>query len=57
MAGMGPERQLDGTWVYLPIGPTLATVGLYKIGLYINHFHNMVVQYIVTCTIMDLCLV
>ena len=35
MAGMGPKRQTDGTWVYPPIGAVLAMVGLDKIGVYI----------------------
>ena len=36
MADMGPKRQLDGTWVYSPIGEAMATVGLDDIGLYIT---------------------
>ena len=56
MVGMGPERQQDTTWVYPTIGAALAMVGLDEIRVYIACHHNMVTQYIVTCTIMDLCL-
>ena len=35
MAGMGPKRQGDETWVYPPIGKALETVGLDEIGVYI----------------------
>ena len=35
MAGMGPKRQRDGTWVYPPIGLALATVGLDENGVHI----------------------
>ena len=56
MAGMGPKRQLDGTWVYPPIGEELETVGLYDIGVYISHQHKTVAQYIENCPIMELCL-
>ena len=53
---MGPERQLNGTWVYPPIGAALVTVGLEDNGVYIAHHQTTVAQYIVTCPIMDLCL-
>ena len=44
MAGMRPERQLDGTWVYTPIGAALATVGLDEIRVYIARLQNNVIQ-------------
>ena len=44
MAGMGPECQWDGTWVYPPIGAALATVGLDDIGVYITRLQNKVSQ-------------
>ena len=56
MAGMGPKRQPDGTWVYPPIGAALAMVGLGEIGVYIVRRQNTVAQYIATRPIMDLCL-
>ena len=56
MAGMRPERQLNGTWVYPCIGAALAMVGLEEIWVYIACCQNMVAQYISTRTIMDLCL-
>ena len=56
MAGMGPKRQWDGTWLYPPIGSALEKVGLYEIGVYIACRQNMVVQQIATSTIVDLCL-
>ena len=37
MAVMVPKLQLDGTWLYLPIGEVLITVGLDDIGVYIAH--------------------
>ena len=57
MAGMVPKRQRDGTWVYAPIGEALEMVGLDDIGVYIARHQKMVVQYIATHPIMDLCLV
>ena len=56
MAGMGPKRQRDGTWVYPPIGAALSMVGLEEIGVYIALRQNKFTQYISTCPIMDLCL-
>ena len=56
MVGMGLKHQQDGSWVYLPIGVVLATVGLDDIGVYISSYHNTVSQYIATCPTMDLCL-
>ena len=56
MAGTGPKLQRYGTWVYAPIGAALATVGIDEIGAYIALLHNMVAQYIATCTITNLCL-
>ena len=41
---MAPERQLDGTWVYTPIGAALATVGLDEIRVYIARLQNKVIQ-------------
>ena len=57
MAGMGPKNQRYGTWVYTPIGAVLTLVGLEKIRDYIFCCQNMVAQYIITCHIMELCLV
>ena len=54
MAGMGPKRQLEGTWVYPPNGAAHNKVSLEDIGLYISRHQNMVTQYITTCRIMDL---
>ena len=56
MAGMGPKCKRYGTWVYTPIGVELSMVCLEEIGVYISHHQNMVVQYIATRPIMDLCL-
>ena len=56
MAGMGPKLQWDGTWVYSPIGAVLVMVVLQEIGVYIACRQNMVKQYIVNCTNMELCL-
>ena len=56
MAGMVHGRQLNRAWVYPPIGAVLETVLLEDIKVYIYRHQNMVAQYIVTCTIMDLCL-
>ena len=56
MAGMGPKRHLEGTWVYLLIGVALTMVGLEEIGVYIARRQNMVAQYIATRPIIDLCL-
>ena len=56
MVGMVPKRQQDGTWVYPPIGAALEIVVLEKIGVYIVCRHNMVLRYIATRPIMDLCL-
>ena len=54
---MGPEIQLDATWVYPPIGVALVMVGLDEIGVYIARCQNTVAQYITTRPIMDFCLV
>ena len=56
MAGIVPERQLKGTWLYPPIGEALAAVLLYEIGVCIILYHNTVAKYIATCPNMDLCL-
>ena len=56
MAGMGPKRQWDGTWVYTPIEAALAMVGLDYSGVYIDRSQNTVTQYIANCPIMDLCM-
>ena len=56
IAGMGPKRHPDRTWVYPPIGEALEMVGLEEIGAYISRRHNTVTQYIATHTIMELCL-
>ena len=53
MAGMGSKSQRDGTWMYTPVGVALEMAGLGYIGVFISRLH---VQYIVTRTIMDLCL-
>ena len=56
MAGMGPKRQWDRTWVYPPIGAALTMVGLDDIGVYISLHHIIATQYIATYPIMDFCL-
>ena len=48
MAGMGPKRQREKTWVYPPIGAALTMVGLEEIGVYISHSQNMAAKYIAT---------
>ena len=53
---MGTKNHPDGTWVYPPIGVTMAMVGLEEIGAYISRRQNKVAQYIETRHIMDLCL-
>ena len=53
---MVPKRQLDGTWVYPPIGAALATVGLDEIRVYIDPQYNTAAQYITTHHMMNLCL-
>ena len=57
MAGVGPNSQWDGTWVYPPIGAELEMVGLEEIGVYISRHQKTVAEYIATHTIMELCLV
>ena len=44
MAGMGPKRQCDGTWVYKPIEAALAMVGMEEIGAYIERRQNTITQ-------------
>ena len=56
IAGMGPKRQQDRTWVYPTIGAALAIVGLQEIRVYIARRQNTVTQYIATRPIMDSCL-
>ena len=56
MAGMIPKHQWGGSWMYPPIGAAMEKVGLDDIEVYIARFQNMVVQYIMTCPIMGLCL-
>ena len=56
ISGMFPKRQRDGKRVYTPIMAALGMVGLEKIVVYIELLQNMVVQYIATRLIMDLCL-
>ena len=56
VTGMGTKHQREMTWVYPPIVEALVIAGLDEIGVYITRSHNTVVQYIVTCTIMELCL-
>ena len=56
MAGMGPRRQLDGTWLYTTIGAALAKVGLDEIRVHIARRYNTVAKYIATYNIMNLCL-
>ena len=56
MAGMGPGRKLDGTWVYPSIRAALAMVGLDVIGVYIACRQNTVEQYIAARPMMELCL-
>ena len=53
MVDMGPKSQQDGTCMYTPVGVALEMAGLEYIGVFISRLH---VQYIVTRTIMDLCL-
>ena len=53
---MGPECQLDDTWVYPRIGSALTTVGLNDIKVYIACRQNTVAQYIATRPIMEFCL-
>ena len=53
---MGTERQLKGKWIYPTIDTELATMGIEEIRVYIARHKNTVSQYIVTRTIMDLCL-
>ena len=52
----GPQKNLDGTWVYSLIGAALKIVGLEEIGVYTARRQNTVVQYIATRPNMDLCL-
>ena len=56
MAGMGPKRQLYGSWVYPSIVAVLAMVGLEEVGVYISRHQDTVAQYIPNRPIMDLCL-
>ena len=54
MAGMGPKRHPERTWLYPPIGAALAMVELEEIRVYITRLQNTVAQYISTRPIMDL---
>ena len=57
MTGMVTKRQIDGTWVYPPIGAALSMVGLEEIRVYIARRKNTFARYIAISPIMDLCLV
>ena len=56
MLDMVPRRQQDGTWVYKTIGEALTMTGLEYIWVNIDRHQNMIVKYIVTHTIMGLCM-
>ena len=46
----------DGGWVYPPLEDLMVEAGLQEVETDISHRQNTVAQYIVTRTIMDLCL-
>ena len=47
--------RVQGRWEYLPLEEVMEEAGFEKIGVYITRSKNMVVQYITTQSIMDLC--
>ena len=47
----------DGGWVYPPLLDAMVEVGLQEMETYVSVRHNTVSQYILTRTIIDLCLV
>ena len=49
MAGMGPKRQQDGTWVYQPIGAALAMVGVNEIGCIFTSIATRLIMDFICC--------
>ena len=56
ITGKLPKQQTDGGWEYPPIADVLREVRIKDLEVYIGQRQNMVVQFITTHTIMDLCL-
>ena len=50
------KKRLDGVWDYPPIAESLWGAGIEEIEVYIGRRQNMVDQFILNWTIMDLCL-
>ena len=50
------QRVLDGSSVYPPLLEEMVEAGLQEMEICVSSHHNTVAQYIVTSTIVDLCL-
>ena len=55
--GLQIRRQAEGIWYYPPLETEMSDTGLEEVNAYIYHRHNTFAQFIVTITIMDMCLV
>ena len=55
--GLQIRRQAEGIWYYPPLETEMSDTGLEEVNAYIYHCHNTFAQFIVTITIMDMCLV
>ena len=56
LTGQMPHRRVDRVSKYPPLGDVMVTAGLQDIETYIYRRQNTVTQYIVTRTIMDMCI-
>ena len=56
MTGRQPRRGRCGTWVYPLLEDAMAEAGLLEVDTYLYHLQNIVLHFIATRPIMDLCL-
>ena len=56
LAVMNPQQDKIGQGQYPPLEATMAAAGLEEMDTYIVHRQNTIYQYILTCSILELCL-
>ena len=57
LTGMRQRRYKAGRWVYPLLDAAIIAVGLEEVEMYVLCRNNTIAHYIVTCPIMELCLV
>ena len=57
LEGMSPRRDMMGRWIYPQMGVEMTEVVLEEVDMYVLCLQNTIAQYIVTRTILELCLV